>query len=81
LELGPNLVPGALAIHPRLQALFESNLQLLYLRSPYRSTAPGLNYRAEALEGGQPLAEDDICTAEAFLVGLQNPIPKIRGQE
>ncbi|PMD22088.1 hypothetical protein NA56DRAFT_703068 [Hyaloscypha hepaticicola] len=83
LELGPNLVPGALAIHPRLQAFFESNLQLLYLRTGLHSgsSAPGLNYRSEALEGRQPLPEDYICTAEAFLVGLQNPKPKTRGQE
>jgi hypothetical protein len=86
LELGPKSRNGALAVHPRLQALFESNLQLLYLRSPVQvynsgSSAPGLNYRAEALEGRQPLPEDDTCTAEAFLVGLQNPKPKIRGQE
>ena len=44
------------------------------------SSAPGLNYRAEALEGRQPLPEDDLCTAEASSLASRTRNPRFKAQ-
>jgi len=44
------------------------------------SSAPGLNYRAEALEGRQPLPEDDLCTAEASSVASRTRNPRFEAR-
>jgi hypothetical protein len=74
-------VPGALATYPR-KAPSPLRVQTGTIVQVYNSgsSAPGLNYRAEALEGRQPLPEDDLCTAEASSLASRTRNPRFKAQ-